>query len=265
MVSMISTAQLQKSLDERLHDLQKLQPYELLHQHQLLEPLVQQLAEGQLAADASFTSDEEKQLFQQAWQGIKSETPKNTTTEWPDDMSEDDKKLAEKQLEKLRLQKRMHELYDSEVETYFLTRRSDLERVTYRAIRVSQLGLAEELYLKLLEKEESFEKLASIHSVGEERLTAGLMGPMVITDPHPKIAKVLRRLSPGEISTPIAIEKWYLVLRMEHREPACLSRSMRLQLQRELLDRDMRPIIDEIIHDLQRASQEQAPTLEVKS
>ena len=262
---MISSAQLQQTLGERLHDLKKLKPHELLHQHQLLEPLVQQLAERQLADDASFTSEEEEQLFQQALQGTKSTSSGQTSSEWPDDMNEDDKKLAEEQLKKLRLQKRMHELYDAEVESYFLSRRADLERVTYRAIRVSQLGLAEEIYLKLLEKEQSFEKLASIHSVGEERITAGLMGPMSITDPHPSISKVLRRLAPGEISTPIAIEKWYLVLRMEHREPACLSRSMRLQLQRELLNRDMRPIIDEIIHDLQRASQEQAPSLGVKS
>lgn len=262
---MISSAQLQQTLGERLRDLKKLKPHELLHQHQLLEPLVQQLAERQLADDASFTSEEEEQLFQQALQGTKSTSSGQTSSEWPDDMSEDDKKLAEEQLEKLRLQKRMHELYDAEVESYFLSRRADLERVTYRAIRVSQLGLAEEIYLKLLEKEQSFEKLASIHSVGEERITAGLMGPMSITDPHPSISKVLRRLAPGEISTPIAIDKWYLVLRMEHREPASLSRSMRLRLQRELLNRDIKPIINEVINDLQNPSQDLSPSLEVQS
>ena len=156
----------------------------------------------------------------------------------------------QERLQQLRVQKRLNELYDDAVEAYFLTRRADLERITYRTIRVTQMGLAEELYLRLLDDEQSFEELASQYSVGEERLATGLMGPMAITDPHPAIATVLRRLAPGELHAPIAVESWFLVLRLERREPASLTKSTRLQLQQELMERDLAPHLDQLLTDL---------------
>ena len=262
---MISTEQLQESVEEHLRDLRRLEVHELLHQHQLLEPIVQRLAQEQMAEDASFTTEEEEKLFKQAWKGVEGVTPQNNHSEWPENISDEAKKLVSSQLQRLKLQKRLNELYEGEVEPYFLSRRSDLERVTYRAIRVDQLGLAEELYLKLLEKEETFERLAAIHSKGEERLAGGLMGPMYIVDPHPNISKVLRHLAPGEVSRPIQIDKWFVVLRMEQREPASLSHSTRLQLQHELLERQIKPIIQEIIEGLNITLQNQEGTVEGQS
>ena len=78
-------------------------------------------------------------------------------------------------------------------------------------------------------------------------MTAGLLGPMSITDPHPTITKVLRKLSPEEISPPVAVESWYLVIKLERRQPAKLNNALRLQLENELLSNELTPQINEII------------------
>lgn len=91
------------------------------------------------------------------------------------------------------------------------------------------------------------------------------MGPMYIVDPHPNISKILRHLAPGEVSRPIQIDKWFVVLRMEQREPASLSHSTRLQLQHELLERQIKPIIQEIIEGLNITLQNQEGTVEGQS
>lgn len=247
---MIDTANLKDSVSCYLRGLQSLQPHEILHRHQLLQPLLRRLAEEQLASTASFSAEEEQQLFAQAWLGMPEPPPNGFDAPWPETITEAQRQVVEQRLQQLRLHKRLNELYDDAVEAYFLTRRSDLERITYRTIRVTQMGLAEELYLRLLDDEQSFEELASQYSVGEERLAAGLMGPMAITDPHPAIATVLRRLAPGELHAPIAVESWFLVLRLERREPASLTKSTRLRLQQELMERDLAPHLDQLLTDL---------------
>ena len=49
---------------------------------------------------------------------------------------------------------------------------------------------------------------------------------------------------------PIAVESWYLVIKSEQRKPAKLSKSLRLELESELLNRDLQPNINELIHEL---------------
>ena len=45
------------------------------------------------------------------------------------------------------------------------------------------------------------------------------MGPMYIVDPHPNISKILRHLAPGEVSRPIQIDKWFVVLKWNKESP----------------------------------------------
>ena len=73
---------------------------------------------------------------------------------------------------------------------------------------------------------------------------------MAISDPHPAITAVLKNLTPGQVHPPISVESWYLVIKSERRKPAKLNKSLRLDLQNELLNRDLQPNINELIHEL---------------
>ncbi len=247
---MLDNIEIKKALQEHLKELETIDLQEVLHRNQLLLPLLRKFAEEQLAKEAYFSPEDEAILIRQAWQDLEAIPPMSINEAWESKTSETEQPIIKQRLHQLRLQKKMNELYDGDVEQYFLTRRDDLERITYRTIRVKQMGLAEELYLRVINGEETFENLASIYSEGEERMAAGLLGPMAITDPHPAITAVLKNLAPGEVHPPIAVESWYLVIKSEQRKPAKLSKSLRLELESELLNRDLQPNINELIHEL---------------
>ncbi len=255
---MLDIAEMKKSLQVHLKELENLELHEVLHKHQLLQPLVQRLAEEQMAKAANFGPEEETILISQAWQDLQATPPTRINEPWEGEANDNEVGIINQRLHQLRLQKRLNELYDGDVEQHFLKRRDDLERITYRTIRVKQMGLAEELYLRLLNQEDTFENLATKFSEGEERMAAGLLGPMAITDPHQIITSVLRKLTPGEINPPIAVESWYLVIKLEQRQPAKLTQGLRIQLENELLENDLKPQIIEIITELTKKTSEVA-------
>ena len=255
---MLDNIEMKKSLQKHLQELETLELHEVLHRNQLLLPLLRKFAEEQLAKEAHFSPEDETILIRQAWQDLEAIPPITITEQWESKTSETEQPIIKQRLHQLRLQKKMNELYDGDVEQYFLTRRDDLERITYRTIRVKQMGLAEELYLRVINEEETFENLASRYSEGEERMAAGLLGPMAITDPHPAITTVLKNLTPGEVQPPIAVESWYLVIKSEQRKPAKLSKSLRLELESELLNKDLQPQINEIIAEITTKTREAA-------
>ena len=126
----------------------------------------------------------------------------------------------------------------------FLERRTALEQVVFSLIRLQQLHAAEELYLRLSDDGADFGELARSFSLGQERLSGGLVGPMPVGQLHPRIAAALGRLQPGQVHPPVDVEPYQLVLRLEHREPASLSDALRQQLLNELLERELGSLVE---------------------
>jgi parvulin-like peptidyl-prolyl isomerase len=141
----------------------------------------------------------------------------------------------------------MENHYGQQVEAYFLQRQPQLEQVVFRTIRLRQQGLAEELYLRLIDNEESFGNLASRYSIGDERFTRGLVGPLPISQPHPNVRAVLERLKIGDVSPPFVADNTILLLRLEHRIPARLDEAMRQQLLQELLQPDLEATVSALL------------------
>ncbi|NJR32128.1 MAG: peptidylprolyl isomerase, partial [Chamaesiphon sp. CSU_1_12] len=54
-------------------------------------------------------------------------------------------------------------------------------------MRVDNLGMAQEIYLRIKDRRQSFDKLARLYSLGTEAKFGGVMGPMVVERIHPKI------------------------------------------------------------------------------
>jgi len=138
------------------------------------------------------------------------------------------------QSERLERFRRFH--FQQEVELHFLRCKANLDQVVYSLLRVSDHSLAEELHQRLLEMEESFDALASVHAEGPERNSGGRVGPLPLSKAHAEIAGRLRVSLPGQLWPPFAIDNVWVVLRLEQHQPARLDAGMRDRLLHELFE-----------------------------
>ena len=121
-------------------------------------------------------------------------------------------------------------------ESHFLKRKKDLDIVIYSLIRLpgGSNSLANELYLKIVEKEKDFGELSSLYSTGIERKTRGIIGPVPLVSAHPKLAEHIVKNPPGEVLQPIEVNGSYLIVRVESYDPAKLDDFMSDKMGEEL-------------------------------
>ncbi len=126
--------------------------------------------------------------------------------------------------------------WGNKLESYFLQRNAKLDRVIYSLIRVKDIGIAQELYFRIQEGEQSFSELAKLYSLGTEAETGGLLGPMELSVPHPDLAKMLAASQPGKLLPPTRLGEWIAIVRLEKFMKAQLNESMRQRLLNELFE-----------------------------
>lgn len=124
--------------------------------------------------------------------------------------------------------------WGGQVESYFLQRKSLLDRVLYSLIRTKDAGLAQELYFRVHDDAESFVELARTYSQGQEAQTGGLIGPVELSVPHPALARMLSVSQPGQVCVPTAIGEWFVIARLEKFLPAQLDPPTRQRLLDEM-------------------------------
>jgi parvulin-like peptidyl-prolyl isomerase len=220
---------------------------ELLLQQGVLRTIAQDLLLKQLRQSVTFSPEEEPVILTRLWEGVGTEPPASMAGDWISQLPEGLQVPMAQRWDQVRLQKLMEERYRDGLEPYFLERRKDLEQVVYGMIRLKNQGAAEELYLRLIDDHADFYELAKTYSLGEERFTHGLVGPMLISQPHPTIRAVLESLKVGEVHAPFRVDQWILLVRMEHRQPASLNDATRIQLLQELLQKELDESLDALL------------------
>lgn len=133
----------------------------------------------------------------------------------------------------LRVEKYKRLTWGPKLESYFLSRKDKLDKVIYSLIRTQDIGIAQELYFRILEGEQSFAELARTYSQGPEAQTDGLIGPVELSVPHPTLAQILTLSQPGQLSPPTRVGEWLVLVRLERFIPAQLDESMRRRLLNE--------------------------------
>lgn len=217
---------------------------ELLLQRGILRHTAKDLLLQRLRDSVCFTPEEQAIVLSNLWYGVPGDPPASLQGDWIASLPELIQGPLRDRWNQIRLQKWMENNYVDRVEPYFLERRADLEQVVYGMIRLRNQGIAEELYLRLLDDAANFGSLARSYSLGEERYTRGLVGPMLISQPHATIRAVLDKLTVGEVHPPFRVDTWVLLVQMEHRRPASLNDATRLQLFDELLTQDLEATLD---------------------
>ncbi len=126
--------------------------------------------------------------------------------------------------------------WGAKLESYFLIHKSKLDKVVYSLLRTQRQEVATELYFRIEAGEQTFSELAHQYSAGPEAQTGGLLGPVELSKPHPKLAKMLSISKPRQLWAPIQLGEWFVILRLEKFIPAVLNDIMRQQLLNSLFE-----------------------------
>ena len=207
----------------------------LLSHYQMTPYLLRELVIDQAISPIHCTADEQALAYKQFYQ------KRQITTEaerqaWLERHGVTLEQLADIATRELKISKFQQATWKNKLESYFLSRKQQLDQVIYSLIRVEDAGLAQELYFRLQEGEQSFAELAQTYSQGPEAHTGGLIGPLELNKVSHNLAPLLMMSHPGELWPPIPMRESLLIVRLEKLIPAQMNASMKKRLYRELFD-----------------------------
>jgi len=221
----------------------------LLSRYQLLPKLQQELIIDDAIASFTCTSEEQAKCYQNFCEQhqLSSEVERQA---WLQQQNLSETQFLDLVTRNLRIEKFKKATWGNKLETHFRQLKPKLDQVVYSLIRIRDGAVAQELYFRLLESEQSFAELARQYSQGAEAQTGGLIGPVSLSTPHPQLARILAFSQPGQLSPPTNIGDWWLIVRLEKFIPAQLDEQMQQRLLNELFSTWLK-------EQLQQASQPQ--------
>lgn len=200
----------------------------LLVKYHLLPQLCREILIDQVIAPISCTAEEIATACQQAEQETRQPVPPERVTRV------------------LRLEKFKHATWNNKIEAYFLQRKSQLDKVVYSLIRTKDIGIAQELYFRIQDGEQSFAELAREYSQGPEAQTGGLIGPVELSTPNPTLAQMLCASQPGQLLPPTRLGEWLVIVRLEKFVPVQLDDATRKRLLDELFNTWLQEQLDQL-------------------
>ncbi|MEM1366496.1 MAG: peptidylprolyl isomerase [Cyanobacteria bacterium P01_H01_bin.15] len=244
-----------------------LQPEEmlpLLMQYRLVTPLVKEVlidhAIANLSCEQSEIHDVQQKIITQ-----QSLRDANQLGQWLKQQGLDQNRWSEQIERQIKLSKYREETWGPQIERYFLERKRQLDRVVYSLIRTPEAGIAQELYFRIQDGESDFTSLARQFSQGTEAQTGGLIGPVEMGTPHPRIGQLLNTAKPGDLIPPTRIENWWIILRLEKFIPAQLDDAMRQRLLEEKFQIWLRAQLQEQVSVIDTSEPSESLTSSVSS
>ena len=223
-----------------------------LARHQLLLPLLRQEVISHAVEQVQLPAEQQQQALQEwaARKGIR--TPEQLAAVCLSEVLTEEDVQIQAQLP-FRIAQHCREHFLHRAEQRFLARKNQLDQVVYSLLRVESGALAQELYLRIAEGEADFAELAAQYAKGPEQATRGIVGPVPILQAHPALAERLRTSRPGQLSPPILIEKWWLVVRLEVLKPATFDDAMQERMARELFEEWVEEQVGQLVAIRKRA------------
>jgi parvulin-like peptidyl-prolyl isomerase len=156
----------------------------------------------------------------------------------------------------LKIKKFKQQKWGNQVEAYFWKRKYDLDLVIYSMIKVKDGGLAQELYFRILDGEQTFAEVAREYSQGIEAYTGGIMNPVGIGRLPKPLNKILKFLKPGELYRPVAFDNHFVIVRLEQIIPAKLNSLTANSLLDEMFDFWLKKQLNNLENKLQSITQQ---------
>jgi parvulin-like peptidyl-prolyl isomerase len=196
---------------------------QLLAKHQLVPQLLKEVIVDQAIAQISCTPQEQQLACEQLAQQYQGRQDQGINPEQLNNIA----------IRQLKLEKFKEATWGQDLDSYFYQRKPQLDRAIYSLITTADIGIAQEIYFRIQEGEQSFAQLAREYAQGPEAQTDGLVGPVELQSLHPMLTKILSVSQPQQISPPTQIGEWLVIVRLEKLLPAQLDRQMRQRLLNE--------------------------------
>ena len=223
----------------------------LLERNNLLTPLVI----GELRSSIinkvhldETAKENAKQFFMQERKFANEEQFNN----WLNKNSLVEEEFLSKLYEPIKIQKYSLDNFSNQIHSHFLSRKSNLDQVTYSLIRVQDPYLAHEIYQRLESNEDNFANLATQYSEGTEKTTMGIVGPIPISMIDPEIADVLKKSKTGELNQPFRVNGMWFIVRLGRLIEAILDPVMEARMSLELFDLAIQDESKSIIKNLKQ-------------
>jgi parvulin-like peptidyl-prolyl isomerase len=209
--------------------------FPLLTEHQMLIPLSKEIILDQAIANIGYTAEESQAAHQQFFNQAQITTDEQLQ-QWLKNNYLTKEQLEKRLVRNIKLEKFKKETWEHKLESYYLKRKRQLDKVVYSLIRTQDPGIAQALYFRIQAGEQSFADVARKFTQGAEAQTGGLVGPVELNVPHPQIAQMLITAEPGKLLAPTRIGEWIVILRLEKYLAAQLDEAMKQRLLNELFN-----------------------------
>ena len=205
----------------------------LLKRYQMLPGVLRELAIDRAIAEVECSTDEQMTALKQFYDRYQL-TDESRLEQWLKAHGVERSYLSEIAIRNFKIDKFKQQTWGSKVGSYFLKRKAQLDRAIYSLIRTTDIGIAQEIYFRSIEGEQTFDEIARQYSQGAESKTGGLIGPVELSTPHPAIAQLITTQPIGQVCRPVQLEQWFVIIRPEQIIPAQLDEPMRQRLIDEL-------------------------------
>ncbi len=129
------------------------------------------------------------------------------------------------------------EITEPRVSAYFEEQKPLLDRVVLSRIIVNEKEFAELLKKDILAKSSQFEALAKQHSIAEDRVVNGIMGPIPLAQLPEALKTAVGAAKTGDLIGPLELDGRFCLFRVEHFMPASLEGQLKRDLENQLFDR----------------------------
>ncbi|MBW4635341.1 MAG: peptidylprolyl isomerase [Iphinoe sp. HA4291-MV1] len=219
----------------------------LLKQYGMLPQLMREIIIDSAIANHTLTAEENTQAYKQFYQQHQLNS-EGELQAWLQARGVSREQLDSLATRDIKLENFKRSTWGDKLQSYFLQRKAKLDRVVYSLIRVKDICIAQELYFRIQEGEQSFSELAREYSLGSEAQTGGLIGPVELAIPHPILANMLASIQPGQLLPPTPLGDWIVIVRLEKLLPAQLDEQMQERLLNELFEHWLQTQLKENLH-----------------
>lgn len=141
---------------------------------------------------------------------------------WADSHGMTPEDIEEIATRKLKIEKFKQQQWGGLIKSYFLQRKAQLDKVAFSIIRVANRDLAQELYFRIQDKEQSFAELAQQYSQGAEASLGGMVAPIELGSLPTEVARLLQNRQAGELLAPFPMADFVVIIQVEQKISATL-------------------------------------------